>query len=40
MGIADMEFATAPCVIEAVRRRMEHPLFGYLIWITGFMRQS
>lgn len=29
MGIADMEFATAPCVIEAVRRRMEHPLFGY-----------
>lgn len=40
MGIADMEFATARPVIEAVRRRMEHPLFGYFNLDNRFMRQS
>ena len=29
MWIADMNFATAPAVTEAIARRLAHPLFGY-----------
>jgi len=29
MWVADMDIETAPCVVEAVRRRAEHPLYGY-----------
>ncbi len=29
MWVADMNFATAPAVLESVRTRLEHPLFGY-----------
>ena len=29
MWIADMEFRTAPVVVEALRRRVEHGIFGY-----------
>ena len=29
MWVADMNFATAPSVVEAMRERLEHPLFGY-----------
>ena len=29
MWIADMNFATAPAVIEAIDKRLQHPLFGY-----------
>jgi len=29
MWVADMSFATAPAVIESMRARMEHPIFGY-----------
>lgn len=29
MWIADMGFATAPAVTEAIRSRLDHPLFGY-----------
>ena len=29
MWIADMGFATAPAVTEAIAKRMEHPVFGY-----------
>ena len=29
MWVADMDFETAPCVQEAVRRRAEHGVFGY-----------
>lgn len=29
MWVADMDFRTAPCVIEALRRRVEHGVFGY-----------
>ncbi len=29
MWVADMAFATAPVAIEAMRRRVEHPIFGY-----------
>lgn len=30
MWVADMDFRTAPCVIEALRRRVEHGVFGYV----------
>ena len=29
MWVADMGFATAPAVTEAMRKRLEHPIFGY-----------
>ena len=29
MGLADMDFASAPCITEALRARAENPLFGY-----------
>lgn len=29
MWVADMNFATAPTVVEAMKKRLEHPLFGY-----------
>ncbi|WP_413733984.1 MalY/PatB family protein [Sodalis sp. RH21] len=30
--ISDMDFATAPCVIEALERRLSHGVFGYSRW--------
>jgi cystathionine beta-lyase len=27
--VADMDFAVAPVIIEAVRKRLDHPVFGY-----------
>src|SRR5215467_3731855 len=30
MGIADMDFKTAPCITEALRRRLQHENWGYL----------
>ena len=29
LWVADMDFRTAPCVIEALRRRVDHGVFGY-----------
>lgn len=29
MWVADMDFRTAPCVIEALKRRVDHGVFGY-----------
>lgn len=29
MWVADMDFRTAPCIIEALRHRVEHGVFGY-----------
>lgn len=29
MWVADMSFTTCPTVVEAIRKRLEHPLFGY-----------
>lgn len=29
MWVADMDFETAPCVVEALKARMEHGCFGY-----------
>lgn len=31
MWVADMEFAVPPAVTEAIRRRLDHPIFGYQI---------
>lgn len=31
MWVADMDFKTAPCVIEALRDRVEHGVFGYTL---------
>jgi cystathionine beta-lyase len=30
MWVADMDFRTAPCVIEALERRVRHGIFGYV----------
>lgn len=30
MWVADMDFAVAPCIQEAIRKRAEHPIFGYV----------
>lgn len=29
MWVADMDFRTAPCIIDALKRRVEHGVFGY-----------
>ena len=29
MWVADMDFRTAPAIIEALKRRVEHGVFGY-----------
>ena len=29
--VADMDFATPPFIIEALRKRLEHPIFGYCV---------
>lgn len=31
MWVADMDFETPPFLVEALRKRMEHPLFGYTV---------
>ena len=31
MWIADMSFATVPTVIEAMKKRLEHSIFGYFM---------
>ena len=31
MWVADMNFATVPCVTKALHARIDHPLFGYFI---------
>lgn len=31
MWVADMDFRTAPCVLAALRRRVEHGIFGYAL---------
>ncbi len=30
LWVADMDFATAPCVVEALRHRVDHGVFGYV----------
>lgn len=31
MWVADMDFQTAPCIIEALKKRVEHGIFGYSV---------
>ena len=31
LWVADMDFETPPFITEALRRRMEHPIFGYMV---------
>lgn len=31
LWVADMDFQTAPCVIDALRRRVEHGVYGYTL---------
>ncbi|QXF31995.1 hypothetical protein CE143_01490 [Photorhabdus luminescens] len=33
--ISDMDFATAPCVIQALQNRLNHGVFGYSRWQHG-----
>ena len=30
--ISDMDFATAPCILDAVSQRLAHGVFGYSRW--------
>ena len=30
MWVADMDFKAAPCIMEALRKRVEHGVFGYV----------
>ena len=30
--ISDMDFATAPCILDAVSKRLAHGVFGYSRW--------
>jgi len=36
LWVADMDFETPPFVTEALRKRMEHPLFGYTVTPDGY----
>ncbi len=36
MWVADMDFEAAPCIIDALRRRVEHKIFGYNIVPQGY----
>ncbi len=29
LWVADTDFAVAPCIIEAIQKRLQHPIFGY-----------
>jgi len=31
MWVADMDFPCAPCVVEAIRKRAAHPIYGYVV---------
>ncbi len=31
LWVADMDFATAPCIIDALKRRVDHGVFGYTL---------
>ncbi|MDE2881377.1 MAG: hypothetical protein OXP70_05955, partial [Acidobacteriota bacterium] len=36
MWVADMDFPCPEVVIEAIRRRAEHPIFGYSMGLPGY----
>lgn len=36
MWVADMNFATCPAITDSIRKRLEHPLFGYYMTTPKF----
>lgn len=40
LWVADMDFETAPCITEALRRRMEHGCFGYTMVPDSFYQAT
>ena len=36
LWVADMDFATPPFIADALKRRMEHPVFGYSVLPDGY----
>lgn len=36
MWVADMDFAVCPDITDALRRRLEHPIFGYTVEPTAY----
>lgn len=38
MWVADMDFATPPFIIDALRRRLEHPVLGYTVTPPEYYR--
>ena len=36
LWVADMDFATPPFIVDALKRRMEHPVFGYSVLPEGY----
>jgi cystathionine beta-lyase len=36
MWVADMDFPVAPQIIDAIRKRLEHPLFGYPLFPDSY----
>ena len=37
MWVADMDFAVAPQIQEAMRKRLEHPVYGYTFHGEGLL---
>ncbi|WP_406732907.1 MalY/PatB family protein [Vibrio scophthalmi] len=38
--ISDMDFASAPCITEALQQRLDHGIFGYSRWNHADFKQS
>lgn len=36
LWVADMDFATSPAIIEAIKKRSQHPIFGYSFYSTKY----
>ena len=36
LWVADMEFETPDFIVEALRERLEHPVFGYTVMPEGY----
>ncbi len=39
MWVADMDYAVAPCILDALRARLDHPVFGYAKADAALRRQ-
>ena len=36
LWVADMDFATPPFVLDAMRRRLDHPIMGYTVFPPAY----